>query len=606
MDIGQMNCKFRNEISYHGHSLDELKSGLQKYVRRSMHQQALYCAAELDLFAELGHEAERIRTNFIHRLMIIFMEDVGIGGFGIWPKLHRLSVLLLAGRKKSNRSRPKEIEAVCHWIHLMIHTDKARVCSHLNNLGLMSQLSQNLVTGTKLAPIHSNVDRCKDQATLILRIKECLASENPIKRLQSVIYANRLEDQAIMFKLLSPYASDDIIEIGQAWYKEIKTKEKFLTWNIILASVLFGVGKPRILPVDLLTSWDDHKTKPAMEFNEYVMDKHTRRGTHRETSYFALNGAYVSPESPLVNPWLKWLYHRCRDIEEDPPTTDPWIGIVVNSKKSPGIVSRAESATDEKKEDVGGATPKKVGVTLKKKDPMKESEFGEFQFRIQLTTSANKTDVYLVVSKDTKQPLIVKGPYQDAIVPTRFLELQTEKSKYGLPVVKCNLVWMMPDRWSDPDDQVPLGYRRRIDLSKPYPFLVTESVIPLSKYVTRTHSSKLWKPTVVIDPEKTDLHVHMLSVTGQSLVDLYGAIAFRIKHGLTDLAERNFLQVGDRVISVDEESTGTVDLLTELKKNRFEYLKSHWKDHRSKVHPDLQVVLDPLLNVSSISKSQCH
>ena len=73
-----LSTSYRKHITWNGYPADVVKSGLQKYIRRSVLEKALYCAAELDLFkeAENTKEAEGIRTNFLHRLMIIFMEDV--------------------------------------------------------------------------------------------------------------------------------------------------------------------------------------------------------------------------------------------------------------------------------------------------------------------------------------------------------------------------------------------------------------------------------------------------------------------------------------------------------------------------------------------------
>lgn len=73
-----LSTSYRKQITWNGYPTDVMKSGLQKYIRRSVMEKALYCAAELDLFkeAENTKEAEGIRTNFLHRLIIIFMEDV--------------------------------------------------------------------------------------------------------------------------------------------------------------------------------------------------------------------------------------------------------------------------------------------------------------------------------------------------------------------------------------------------------------------------------------------------------------------------------------------------------------------------------------------------
>lgn len=81
----------RRERSRNGARLPELKSGLQKYIRRGEREGALWCAGELFSFrdAPAAEAPRRIATNFRHRLMIIFLEDVG--AFGLWGRVDTLN-----------------------------------------------------------------------------------------------------------------------------------------------------------------------------------------------------------------------------------------------------------------------------------------------------------------------------------------------------------------------------------------------------------------------------------------------------------------------------------------------------------------------------------
>ena len=75
IDLSNISVKYRNESSYNGYNVSDLKSGLQKYIRRGNFEKAMYCAWELYLF-KLVDGGKRIFTNFIHRLMIITLEDI--------------------------------------------------------------------------------------------------------------------------------------------------------------------------------------------------------------------------------------------------------------------------------------------------------------------------------------------------------------------------------------------------------------------------------------------------------------------------------------------------------------------------------------------------
>lgn len=69
-----MITTFRHEVTANGFDFGCMKSGAQKYIRRGNEDKALRCVEEMDRFAEIGHAGERLRTNMLHRLQIIFLE----------------------------------------------------------------------------------------------------------------------------------------------------------------------------------------------------------------------------------------------------------------------------------------------------------------------------------------------------------------------------------------------------------------------------------------------------------------------------------------------------------------------------------------------------
>lgn len=79
----RISVKYRNERSLNNFTLDVLKSALQKYIRRAMEDQALFAGVELLMFGAVDGGA-RIVTNFIHRLQVIYLEDVGIAAINLW------------------------------------------------------------------------------------------------------------------------------------------------------------------------------------------------------------------------------------------------------------------------------------------------------------------------------------------------------------------------------------------------------------------------------------------------------------------------------------------------------------------------------------------
>lgn len=84
--LENVSTVYRQERSASSTALDELKSGLQKYIRRNMVHEAQRCGSELYAFLYVPDGA-RMVTNFIHRLMIIYLEDVGLAGLSVWCKI---------------------------------------------------------------------------------------------------------------------------------------------------------------------------------------------------------------------------------------------------------------------------------------------------------------------------------------------------------------------------------------------------------------------------------------------------------------------------------------------------------------------------------------
>ena len=71
-----------SSLSYHGHPLDILKSGLQKYLRRREEAKMLLCLGEIYLFkvyakTEQQKQATKgIITNLINRIIVMLDEEL--------------------------------------------------------------------------------------------------------------------------------------------------------------------------------------------------------------------------------------------------------------------------------------------------------------------------------------------------------------------------------------------------------------------------------------------------------------------------------------------------------------------------------------------------
>ncbi len=548
----RIDMKFRSETS-DGVDVTVLKSALQKYIRRSNYDKSLWTASRLDLFyLAPDNTGERIRTNFIHRLMVIYLEDIGFVGLKHWKELDYLimDVLLNKNIRKDSSKRGLQISAIRRVVEILADKklDKSRSVSHLN---AFSSATEDQL---KDSPY-------KDVVPLAKFDKNSMST-----RLGFAKYLFSQTDETKYRLLTRNYSNKDVIDISKRWYKEIKTKEKFCTWMMVLADMVLNPDYKSTKLLDYKNinpeaqdSWSDLISK-KIKFDDYVFDKHVKNSKDRTTTYFATTASYVEPESPLVDMELKRIYLIMREVPVD----------VANKLTS--------------RQNVKDSAPKNTSGVKSTDDVIKESEFGEFRFRIQLTTSHSKTDVYLVTVNN--KPYIVKGPFKNSDTIDTYLELQQKKKKLGIPVIKSRKEYMIPDRWMS---GLPLGIRNKLDRTKSYPFLIVKSLISFDSYTTKMHKSKLWPDTEVLDPDKTVLHIKSLDdLNKQQSIDYLNAIAFRIRYKLSDVALRNFLVDSDHVYSIDEESMNDdFSLLTELKKTNYRKTEDMFKKYKKHVHVKL-------------------
>lgn len=484
-----MITTYRAEKSISGHSLDVLKSGLQKYIRRGEEEKALYCARELDLFAE-AEGGERIRSNMIHRFMIIYLEDIGLGDIGLWDVVHKYINILLTERTKSNRNRLYEINAINNIVRLLCRARKTRACSFIR-----AWVHVQVVT----PPIHEFTQQ------VINKSWDSLQSFFKLWDLDKRQLENCLKITGIeLFQ-------------GCAWKRELKTKEQFLTLLLPLAAHIFNVtAEPRNYDnMSELVQWDNGPTE--FTFDDYVYDKHTRTG-NKTREYFVHISSYVENEVNILPDCFREAYERPIPAA----TSEPAAG-------SPAV-------------DL-------------------ETKY-DFIVRAQLTCLKSRPDTYF--ARDSLgSVLFIKGPYDHINRATGFIEFQSMKRNLDIPYIEAWIEWLIPNRWSS----VPLGIRNKLNCNNAYPFLICKSLY--TEIPRKITESKCWPPTEVANiPKFNPLTMH----TDQERQDWYNAIAFREKFRLGDLADRNFLSVGGRVYSVDEEisSASPINIQNQLKRKRFE------------------------------------
>lgn len=349
----KLSAKFRNERSWSGFPMDVLKSGLQKYIRRNMVDKALMCVGELDLFKyALEPRAEALRTNMIHRLMIIYLEDVGVGDLGLWSELATAVDQLLEIRQKLySRNTEREEKLLAVMVREMCAAEKARSCSHARAIGSFDSVSRTLMQSQfpELEAMHQEVDRLMDamgcttdDIKLAQHLRKALTNRCwTAVRWASLIYqvavtpGGKSKQARVIFESLSAVVQAKhlpLLKLGERWHQELKQlRESFMTWMLPLVAHITDapVSKPDIP----LLQWvlqerncysttlvpggsHDSAFTESFAFDDFVLDRHTFKGRSKGILEFAMIGAQVENESSLVNARHKEFYWKQKEALE--------------------------------------------------------------------------------------------------------------------------------------------------------------------------------------------------------------------------------------------------------------------------------------------------
>jgi hypothetical protein len=333
----------------------------------------------------------------------------------------------------------------------------------------------------------------------------------------------------------------------------LKLTEGFLLYMLPLGFYLYGSEE---LQFSKDTQSEEDRTswpkRGHFDMDDFVFDKHTKCAIDRSNEYFVKETSKVSNEVFIVPDEFKAIYE--------------W--------------SRCGKIVFEIKKDVSQLLNKTLDKTLNETDL-------DFVVRIQLTTSNQKQDTYY--AEYNKELYFVKGPFKDRLVVDNYIKFQGLKKERGIPHVKDVYCLMLyPNRWTP--EEIPLGYRKSIDPKKQYPFLIAKSVLCREQIKTRVHSSVKWPATTIVDDHETNgMRIDVFKLKDQMMIDYLNAIAFRLEYNIGDFADRNFLRIDSRVLSVDEEITKSkkVNLKSELKVKKYNYVMKSFETYKEVEKGDL-------------------
>ncbi|AIT54866.1 conserved putative glycosyltransferase [Melbournevirus] len=597
-----MQTTYRNAKTLHGLDVDIAKSGVQKYVRRNILEKALWCVFELDLFAEATDKqaGEGIRANLLHRLMVIFLEEISVCNLSLWLLLAGKFQILFSAREKRKEKEPgtrswnalreKEKESLVWVTTQMCRSRHIRILSHTRSAFGHGKSEESLQVSKEFYPdfyreISSFGEEEPEPEFQLLLEKEDEETkrlcDNFISALEHSKYSafhwatqifekkkvkgkyyRSSKAEFLIFWILEKYFETkneekfllSVHKVALEWCKELSgLRESFLCWWCLVCACVVGWQERE--PVDDVPNTSEvfarnDKELPAMEIDSYVVDKHTKQGRSRgaDSEEFVFDGAFVAREAKIGHSQLRAFYE---DIN------------VFRVSGMKGVRRRRVS---------------------------RESDLFKFIVKAQLVCGYGKTDTYFAVEKATGKRVFVKGPFKQKKNVETVVRLSKIKEAFGIPRLSPRRLALRPDFFPDcvMGIRARMRDRDRISCFLVFPDETSEEVLP-----TTIKKGNVTPETEVVDWTKVKSmeHFDVIGCENKDVrFDFCVAVMFRKICGIPDLAQRNFLYVPRKtaLYSIDEDICGReVDIEKELKKNRY----AAYKEILKKEKPRLMEVL---------------
>lgn len=248
---------YRKVKTINGYNFDICKSALQKYIRRGLFNQALFFAAEMDMFRFIDN-GKSSWTNFYNRIRVTILEDIGLAS----PSILFIADSIL---KKLSTSKGVTCPELMDLVYFMATSKHTRFYSHIGawTRFLIGEAGRSAVGEIKISKsdLLSNKIKFKfkKEEQIKLKIKEEeIDLENIInsiifclenKKTEMFYFLNKILDRNldlklpakrnnstrpgfILFDLIKLFCTTkneiNTLEICINWYKKLKNKEQFL------------------------------------------------------------------------------------------------------------------------------------------------------------------------------------------------------------------------------------------------------------------------------------------------------------------------------------------------------------------------------------------
>jgi hypothetical protein len=317
---------FNGTYGHSGYPLDEMKSAMQKYIRRQKSQKAFIAAIEMYRLSEINEiKARPIISNLYNRLAIIAAEDIGPANFNL-----AIEVIDLVNCKNRN------VNMLLGSILALCQSNKTRIMSHLwliYHLDVKRNLSEQMgIQSTEpaiedvfyLRDFWNQIDDVNIRSMIemfALRLSEqnhlaiywwgqyydyIQTSLKNKKKITIKTRHGRRKPDVLIWSILKSYLNEHDWKVLFTAYFTINENRPFIM--MALTYILYGQvteeSTKTLLQYANLTKQNDIAStllsgKYNWTIDDYCIDMHTSRGRKmgKNRTDFVLNGAKVTPLS---------------------------------------------------------------------------------------------------------------------------------------------------------------------------------------------------------------------------------------------------------------------------------------------------------------------
>lgn len=556
--LDNISVIYRQEISASGNRLDELKSGLQKYIRRNLPEYAARCGAELFCFI-YKQGGKRIFTNLVHRLMIIYLEDIGLAGISIWSIIDKfINQILYSFRGEVDKNGNIEINdlindkitseaALIYLIEYLSKLPHSRTLSHFHAVFFPTDSDIEEVLTSDLSNIREIRKTARSwkilpnpDVSILRELDELVKEENTEVRLVMIHLGTAIlkQDPETAYEcLLSLFDSETktrstvlkdedtsftcyrssnsgsilnvILPVLCSCMKLLKVKQEGFLWegdnNDVLPSNFLLLTRQWYKELEGTKEADLCLRLPILALSTFKKGKlNSRNVLGRIKLFLNVEDVFsdVGKDLEIHSYAIDMHTKKGRSLGKNKVDFVKEGVLVVNEDE--------KVIVDDYKEIYNRLKYKNNGIEYVE-DVKKESDKFLLISRVQLTCSKSRPCTYLakdkeklrkrVLEKDEKDTIyFVKGPYltkEEAELPFKISKLKSEIQDETLPYLEYKVLKLLPDLFED----VPLGTRKKIDKNNPAYFLVCKSLIQgeIDDIPTQEKSSKLWDNETVVD-----------------------------------------------------------------------------------------------------------